>query len=400
MESEQKFLKDYLVEYKHGNKDVFEELIYYTQREVFDNNTQEYYKVPDLLQFKDIALNKHLYELEKKYKNRLDQYELRSFFLQAVLTAFDEIKEYEDKSPAEVLSYCIKKIKTGVSSEASKKNGFVRDSMGWTKEKSLVKCIDSEDTGQFEEVYNGEELTVSLWDDYVVNEDRKKEYTNEIQAFFGLIDKRLLLKNERHYQILICLREGLTYDEIAKKIGLKGSPSNQIKTVKNELVKEFKRYIETKNQLHGFPLDMKIIQFLNTYRYIKTYSNSTVEEEFAFVYDFIKEHYSKEENEINWQQLMKNVVDDSYSIYKILSDHCHGGTMNTINKMLQDESFTPDKAYVLVDGKKKYQRPETRSNIVHHVIKAFEAYTGQVEIPNNDMIEYIFRRKEKEQDVV
>jgi transcriptional regulator len=292
----EKLLKDWIVEYQAGNKDILEDfLVNRTVRE--KNNVGEYDKV-QYIQTKDKALNGIIKKIQQQYPF-VDVKDMNEYINNAIWELFKEADT--KKEPAEIISWSKKRM-FGIVTECVREQYDIN-----TVSENQTVSNDKE-----------EENDVKITDVQIYREWLKGEDVNAYQKFIefhGGIEKILSDKQKDVYSYM---KSGKTQHEIAE--AMKTTQQNVSKIWNSALNRIKTEYLYFRTYT--------ILIKTNTYQIINTYLKYTdsilqfVEKDEAKLFDytvnFLKEN---KDRDISFEEAQQNKIEKETTVIDALFDH-------------------------------------------------------------------------------
>ncbi|MGG3683945.1 hypothetical protein [Aeribacillus composti] len=350
-------LKDYVIEYKNGNKNVLNYLISFrTIRE--RNNAGQIDKIYRL-KFNDKALHNIYLDILKKFY-WIDGKDIDHFVLASIEQIFEKADVH--RSGNEIIHFARKSLEGYVQN-------FIKEEedkyYNYTKPEA-VKDFQFE----FNEDDDAKEKIVSLYDTAAFQEYKKIEDNTGYQEFIQFVGgiKNLLTESQMKLYDLI-QDETKTQEQIAEEYGCsQENVSKQIRAISKRIKKEYiyfktlKSLKQSKNTYH------KINEFIEYYNQIIQFDIENKFDYFGYIAEFIKRNVNDQElKDItenytyeDFIHLHKNKTTFKYSILDVLVDSINQESYQILVKILFNENFTTSK-------KKK-------DKFVIQVLKAFNTY--------------------------
>ncbi|SFM41171.1 LuxR C-terminal-related transcriptional regulator [Salibacterium qingdaonense] len=267
-------LKDYVVEYQAGNKDVLKELIGHDIKEEYRTEIEgkdhmKYFK------FKDKKLQNIYWEIIKNYKNQVDRKDIDDHFQYHLVELFEKVDT--TKTPQQLISYFAESLYWRLYDDKINYHNFDEES---------EQLFNSEDdyTGQ-----ENSENEKSRFDKYTYTYWMQAEDTGSYQDFLKHIGGIQNILTEKRFQLYSLLQHGYNQKEIAEKLSVKeGTVSEHVSKIEDKIKEEYLAFRSVKS-LHNEGTYQTIHTFISYYDHLQKAAGKDFDY-FDYIMEFLKKH--------------------------------------------------------------------------------------------------------------
>jgi hypothetical protein len=387
-------LKDYIVEYKNGNKLALNSLIGFKQ--VREKNG---YKGSDLItrvKYNDKKLQEIYFNITKKY-HWVDNKNIEEWFLNGLYEVVFTKADIE-RTPQEIISWTARTL-----------DGYIYNIIGKeTDDPENVVREEIENNSNGDPDDEQQDKTLSLYDYAAYREYSKIEHSSvyeEFLEFVGGIENILTKPQLRLYKLM--QDPNKTQEELAEEYGSTQENVNKLiakinKTmkakwihyvtvksfVKTGLYEKIKRFVEEFDNILEFDVTDSFDYFGRVIKFIKeNYTNGEQELEFCETHTYQDEN-GKEKKVVVYDetQVKANKVGLSSTVFDILAESVTKNTYINLQDILEGELSEQE-----FDEYQFGQR--TKNIIVNQVMKAFRNYIDECDVAIEKVSTYIANNK-------
>jgi hypothetical protein len=376
-----KTLKDYIVDYRNGNKLALNYLIGY--KKVPEQNNKGDIDYINRIKYNDKKLQEIYFDLSKKF-NWVDNKNVEEWFLNGLYEVVFAKADIE-KTPQEIISWVAKTL-----------NGYIKNKIGKetdNPENVVRESFDnSNPSGEDDEQ---QDKILSLYDYSAYKEYTKIEHSSVYQDFLkfvGGIENVLTKQQMKLYELMQDPTK--TQDQLAVEYGSSQENINKLIAKINKSLKAKWLYYVTVKSFAKTGIYEKVSQFVDEFDNILEFDKTDSFDYFGRIIKFLKENYTKGEQELEFhenltyldesgvekkvilydeKQVIANKVGLSSTMFDIVADSVTRNTYNNLKDIL-DFDLSEKEFDEFQFGKR------AKKIIVNQVMGAFRNYVNECQI--------------------
>lgn len=335
---------------KNEKKKIFNKLVSYNFN--IDLAKKNYWNT-QRVQFINEDVQK-LYNIvrSKTPKNRLiDNDEMTSIFNTYLIQIVFEKAKIDDFTYEQFFDWAIKRL-TGAIIE------YIKDNVDIRNEVLEKKALENEEEDSEETVSLIEHIQFSKW--------KEVEGSSEFEKFYEFTNGCKNILTDKQYIIFeMRFEQKRKQNEIALELGdSEQSISKHIKNIEDRVYRHYRKYIMLKSTQNTNTYD-KIKYFTELHKNFKGNNH----EWFYMLLSFLETNFKKGEQDISYEQLLKNKRTLHMTVFDVLVDD---------NYKIRKQSFKPLYDYLEL-GIEINLSNKRKENIVKQCMNIFYRYIGEVE---------------------